>query len=458
VSVAAVEAALGPLLGDRLSTSEAVREHHSHGELYYQPGLPDLVAYPESTEEVVAIVRAAAAARVPIVPFGAGTSLEGHVNAAHGGLSVDLTRMNRVLRLSVEDQDVTVEAGLTRTGLTEQLKQTGLTFFLDPGADATIGGMVATGASGTTAVRYGTIRENVLGLTVVLADGSVVRTGGRARKSSAGYDLTRLFIGSEGTLGIVTEVTLRLQGVPDAISAAASAFESLEGAVNTVIAVIQLGIPVARAELVDEWAIGALNAYADLGLPAAPHVFFEFHGASEASVSEQAELVREVAQGNGGRDFRWTTNLEERQRLWRARHEAVYAAIAMHPGCTIWPTDVCVPISRLAECIQETQADNAASSIAGPILGHVGDGNFHCAYVIDPAHPEQLAEARSLNERLIERALRMGGTCTGEHGIGIGKIGSLEKEHGDAIPAMRAIKRALDPTNLFNPGKIFALD
>ncbi len=458
MSVAAVEAALGPLLGERLSSSEAVREHHSHGELYYQPSLPDLVAYPESTDEVVAIVRAAAAARVPIVPFGAGTSLEGHVNATHGGLSVDLTRMNRVLRLSVEDQDVTVEAGLTRSGLTEQLKQTGLTFFLDPGADATIGGMVATGASGTTAVRYGTIRENVLGLTVVLADGSVVRTGGRARKSSAGYDLTRLFIGSEGTLGIVTEVTLRLQGVPDAVSAAASAFESLEGAVNTVIEVIQLGVPVARAELVDEWSIEALNAYADLGLPVAPHVFFEFHGTSEASVSEQAELVREVAQGHGGRDFRWTTNLEERQRLWRARHEAVYAAIAMHPGCTIWPTDVCVPISRLAECIQETQADNAASSIAGPILGHVGDGNFHCAYVIDPARPEQVAEARSLNERLVERALRMGGTCTGEHGIGVGKMGSLEMEHGDAIPAMRAIKRALDPANLFNPGKIFALD
>lgn len=458
MSVAQVEAALRPLLGDRLSGSPAVREHHSHGELYFEPGLPDLVAYPESTDEVVAVVRAAAAAGAAVVPFGAGTSLEGHVNATRGGVCIDLTRMNRVLRLSVEDQDVTVEAGITRTRLNEHLKATGLTFFLDPGADATIGGMVATGASGTTAVRYGTIRENVLGLTAVLADSSVIRTGGRARKSSAGYDLTRLFIGSEGTLGVITEVTLRLRGVPDAISAASCAFGSLEGAVNTVIEAIQLGVPVARAELVDEQAIEAMNAHARLALPVAPHVFFEFHGASEGSVAEQAELVRELAVANGGQGFLWATGIEERQRLWRARHEAVYAAIAMRPGSTIWATDVCVPISRLAECVRETQADNAASTLAGPILGHVGDGNFHCAYLIDPARPEELAEARRLNERLVERALRMGGTCTGEHGVGLGKMGSLLKEHGDLVPLMRAIKRALDPAGLFNPGKIFTLD
>jgi D-lactate dehydrogenase (cytochrome) len=392
-----------------------------------------------------------------MIPFGAGTSLEGHVSAVRGGVSIDLTGLNAIERLSVDDLDVTVQAGVTRRQLTEHLKTTGLTFFLDPGADATIGGMVATGASGTTTVRYGTIRENVLGLTVVLADGSVIRTGGRARKSSAGYDLTRLFIGSEGTLGIVTEVTLRLHALPDAVSAAVASFASLDGAVNTVIAAIQLGIPVARCELLDDRSIEALNAVNGLDLPVAPTIFFECHGPTERAVAEQAELLEELAKDNGGLGFAWSTGLEDRNRLWKARHEAAYAASQLKPGATAWPTDVCVPISRLAECVRETKADIDASGIPGPIVGHVGDGNFHCLFLFDGADPAQAAVARGLNDRLVSRALAMGGTCTGEHGIGVGKMSSLIKEHGDLIPVMAAVKGALDPKNLMNPGKIFAM-
>lgn len=445
---------LTELLGGRVSAQPAVRDHHSRGELYFPPAVPDLVAFPTTTDEVAGIVRACARHRVPLVPFGAGTSLEGHVSAVRGGVSVNLSGLNRILRLSVDDLDVTVEAGVTRNQLTDHLKGTGLTFFLDPGADATIGGMVATGASGTTAVRYGTIRENVLGLTAVLADGSVVRTGGRARKSSAGYDLTRLFIGSEGTLGVVTEVTLRLQALPDAVSAAVAAFDTLEGAVDTVIAAIQLGIPVARCELLDDRSVEALNRVNGLGLPVAPTVFFEFHGPTERAVAEQAELVQELATERGGRGFQWATSLDERNRLWKARHEAAYAAGQLRPGATAWPTDVCVPISRLAECIRDTRADIDASGIPGPIVGHIGDGNFHCLFLFDGTNPTEVARARELNDRLVARALAMGGTCTGEHGIGVGKIASLTKEHGDLIPVMRAVKRALDPENLMNPGKI----
>jgi D-lactate dehydrogenase (cytochrome) len=448
-------AELTDLLGERVSTAAAVRDHHSRGELHFPPSPPDLVVFPSTTDEVSRIVAVCARHRTPMVPFGAGTSLEGHVSAVRGGVSIDLTGLNRILRLSPEDLDVAVEAGVTRGQLAEHLKGTGLTFFLDPGADATIGGMIATGASGTTAVRYGTIRENVLGLTVVLADGSVVRTGGRARKSSAGYDLTRLLIGSEGTLGIVTEATLRLQALPDAVSAATAAFDSIEGAVDTVIAAIQLGIPVARCELLDERSVEALNLVSKLGLPVAPMVFFEFHGPSERAVTEQAEMVEELANERGGRGFQWATSLEDRNRLWRARHEAAYAAMALAPGKKGWATDVCVPISRLAECIRETKRDNDASPLLGPIVGHIGDGNFHCLYLFDSQDPAQVAEASRLNERLVARALALGGTCTGEHGIGMGKIASLEKEHGDLVPVMRAIKRALDPANLMNPGKIF---
>ena len=448
---------LGALLGERVSVVEAIREHHSHGESYHTPALPDVVVFPKTTDEVSAIARLCTAHHTPMIPFGAGTSLEGHVAALAGGVCLDLSEMNRIVRVSQEDLDATVEAGVTRQQLTDELRASGLTFFLDPGADASIGGMVATGASGTTAVRYGTIRENVLGLTVVLASGDIIRTGGRARKSSAGYDLTRLMIGSEGTLGIVTEVTLKLQPLPDAVSAAACSFPTLEAAVDTVIAAIQLGIPVARAELLDERSMDALERYSHLGYPIQPTLFFEFHGASEASVAEQALTVKEIAAEQGGGDFKWATSLEDRNTLWRARHEMAYASLLLRPGCKGWATDVCVPISKLAECIRATQLDNDASPLIGPILGHVGDGNFHCVYLVDPDRPEEIAEGKRLNDRLVERALALGGTCTGEHGIGHGKMGSLLKEHGDLVPVMRSIKRALDPDGLLNPGKIFAM-
>jgi D-lactate dehydrogenase (cytochrome) len=447
---------LRALVGDRLSTSQSVRDHHSHGESWHVPAAPDAVAFPESTVEVAAIVEACARARVPIVPFGMGSSLEGHVNAIHGGVSIDLTRMHRVVRLSEQDLDVTVEAGLTHRKLNDHLKNTGLMFPIDPGADATIGGMTATRASGTTAVRYGTMRENVLGLTVVLADGRVIRTGGRARKSSAGYDLTRLFVGSEGTLGVITEITLRLFGRPEATAAAVCPFRSMNGAAATVITTIQLGIPVARMEIIDEQQLELVNRYSKTDYPIAPTLFFEFHGISPQSVDEQSRAVQEIASENGAISFQWATTPEERATLWQARHDVLYATVASRPGAKPWTTDVCVPISGLSECILETQEDLRRSNIVAPLVGHAGDGNFHLIIMVDAADSAELAAVEAANERLVERALRLGGTCTGEHGVGVGKMTYLQREHGDSLDTMRAIKRALDPHNLMNPGKLVA--
>jgi len=451
----ALLARLRDLLGDRVSTGAAVREHHSRGESHHHAVLPDAVVFPSSTEDVQALVAACAAHRVPMTAFGAGSSLEGHVIPLRRGVSVDLTRMTRILRLSVEDLDVTVEAGVTRKQLERHLQSTGLFFPLDPGADATIGGMASTRASGTTAVRYGTMRELVLGLTAVIADGRIVRTGSRARKSSAGYDLTRLFVGSEGTLGIITEVTLRLHGRPEAVAAATCWFESIEAAVAAVITIVQLGIPVARIELLDEVQMEAVRRHSRLDNPAAPTLFFEFHGLSDANVEEQALAVGAIAGEHGGHDFARATSPEARATLWQARHDAYYAALAMRPGARGWTTDVCVPISRLAECIRETKHDLGSSHLSGPLVGHVGDGNFHLIMPVDPDSEADLAEAERITDRLVERALAMGGTCSGEHGVGLGKMRFLEAEHGrPALDVMRAIKHALDPHDLMNPGKI----
>lgn len=455
--VSAAIAHLKALLGPAITDNVTVREHHGHGESYHTPAAPDAVCFPRTTEEVVEIVRASKAFGVPVVPFGAGSSLEGHVHAVHGGLAIDLTQMNRILRVSQEDMDVTVEAGVTRLQLARALRNTGLMFPVDPGADATIGGMAATRASGTTAVRYGTMRENVLGLRVVLPDGTVTTTGGRARKSSAGYDLTRLFVGSEGTLGVITEVTLRLHPVPEAVSAAVCAFDSLAGAVAVVIETIQLGLRVARIELLDAKQLDAINRYSKTSYPLAPTLFFEFHGDNERHVAEQAEAVQRLAAEHGGQGFEWATRLEDRDRLWHARHNALYAAVALRPGSRAWTTDVCVPISRLAECIIATDEDNRDAPFPVCLVAHAGDGNFHLLYVLDPNSPSELDAARRLNDRLVTRALAMDGTCTGEHGIGYGKMASLEKEHGPGVDVMRAIKRALDPDNRMNPGKVVAL-
>ena len=445
---------LTSLLGDRVSRATAVREHHSRGESYHEPGLPDFVVFPTTTEEVQAIARACTAHRCPMVPFGAATSLEGHVNATRGGVSIDLTRMNRIIRISPDDLDATVEAGVTRQQLDKQLRSTGLTFFLDPGADATIGGMASTRASGTTAVRYGTMREVVLGLRVVLADGRAIPTGGRARKSAAGYDLTRLFVGAEGTLGIITEVTVRLQPRPEAVAAAVCHFDNIDAAVRTVIATIQLAIPVARAELLDTVQMRAVNRFSKLNRAEAPTLFFEFHGSSEREVDEQAQAVEEIAREQGCSGFERAVGLDERARLWQARHDAYYAAIALRPGCRALTTDVCVPISRLADCISDTLDDIAASPLVAALVGHVGDGNFHMIFPLDPLAPSELDEARRLATLMAERAQRMGGTCTGEHGVGLGKMAFLRAEHGEALDVMRDIKRALDPLNLMNPGKL----
>jgi len=445
---------LKALLGSRVSDAAVVREHHSHGESYHPPAAPDLVCFPATTAEVAAIAGISQRFELPIVPFGAGTSLEGHVHALYGGIAVDLREMNRVLQLSPEDLDVTVEAGVTRLQLARALRNTGLMFPIDPGADATIGGMTATRASGTTAVRYGTMRDNVLGLTVVLADGRVIKTGTRARKSSAGYDLTRLFVGSEGTLGIITEVTLRLHPIPEAVSAAVCSFETIQGAVDTVIATIQLGVPVARIELLDDVLMAAINAYSKTTYPAAPTLLFEFHGDSDDHVSRQAEAVQAVAADHGGHQFEWATRLEDRERLWQARHNVHYAALALRPGCRSWPTDVCVPISRLAECVVETAKECRGASFPVCLVGHAGDGNFHLMYLVNPDDPAEVDEARRLNEQVVRRALSMGGTCTGEHGVGYGKIKYMQAEHGTALDVMRAIKHALDPDNRMNPGKV----
>jgi D-lactate dehydrogenase (cytochrome) len=454
VATAPLIAELAALLGERLSTSSAVRDHHAKDESYHAPEPPDAVAFPLSTEEVSRVVAACARHRVPVISFGAGTSLEGHVMAHHGGVCLDMTRMNRVLRVSPEDMDVTVEAGITRKQLNHAIRDTGLCFFIDPGADATIGGMTATRASGTTAVRYGTMRENVLGLTVVLADGSVIHTGGRARKSSAGYDLTRLFVGSEGTLGVISEVTLRLHLVPEAASAAVCSFATIAGAVETSTRVIQSGIPVARVELLDAAAMDAVNRYSGLAHPVTPTLFFEFHGATEASVVEQARMAEGIARENGGTEFEWATRPEDRARLWKARHEAYYAVLALRPGARGWTTDVCVPISRLTEAVLAAEKDLEGSPLEGGLVGHVGDGNFHMVYLVDPERPEEIAEAKRLADVMVLRALDAGGTSTGEHGIGMGKMAYLEREHGAGVEVMRALKRALDPANLMNPGKM----
>ena len=446
---------LHALLGDRCTANATQIEHHSHGESWHAPAAPDIVVFAISTDEVSAIVAAAARHGAPVVPFGAGSSLEGHVNAVAGGVSLDLSRMNRVLRVSADDLDATVEAGVTHRQLNKALANTGLLFPVDPGADATLGGMAATRASGTTAVRYGTMRETVLGLTVVLPDGQVIRTGGRARKSAAGYDLTRLFVGSEGTLGVITEVTVRLQGQPEAVAAAVCAFETMEGAVQTVITTIQLAIPVARIELLDEVQIDAVNRYSNLSYALKPTLWFEFHGTSAAAVTEHANTVQEIAAEHGGSGFHWSTTTEDRGRLWQARHNTLFAALALRPGCKAWVTDVCVPISRLAACILETRADVQATGLTAPLVGHVGDGNFHLNIIVDPDNGAEMAQVKAFNERLVRRALALGGTCTGEHGIGLGKIAYLEEEHGDAVAVMKAIKRALDPDNRMNPGKMF---
>ncbi len=449
-------AELRRLLGERLSTAQAVCEQHGKDLTYHPGAAPDAVAFARSTEEVAEIVAICSRHKTPIVPYGTGTSLEGHIAALHGGVCIDLSAMDAILDVNAEDLDCRVQAGVTRKTLNEYLRGSGLFFPIDPGADASLGGMAATRASGTNAVRYGTMRENVLGLTVVTADGRTIKTGGRARKSSAGYDLTRLFVGSEGTLGVITEVQLRLYGVPEAVTAAVCSFETLEGAVKTVIATIQCGIPVARIELLDEVQMDAINRYSGLDYPVLPTLFFEFHG-TEAGAREQAELVGELSAELGGSGFRWAAQQEDRNKLWQARHDAYHACKALRPGTEGWATDVCVPISRLADCILETKRDIEESKLVAPIVGHVGDGNFHLVYLVDPDNKEELERAEAHNERMVMRALAMGGTCTGEHGIGYGKIDFLQAEQGDAVSLMRSVKTALDPDNIMNPGKILRI-
>lgn len=442
------------VVGDRVSTAAAVREHHGSGEDYFPAQPPDAVCFAHSTEEVSALVKICAQHGTPVIAYGTGTSLEGHVIALHGGVCIDLSEMNDVLQVNEQDLDCRVQAGVTRKQLNEHLRATGMFFPIDPGADASLGGMTATRASGTNAVRYGTMRENVLGLTVVLADGRVIRTGGRARKSAAGYDLTRVFVGSEGTLGIVTEIQLRLYGIPEAMSAAVCQYPTVDDAVNTVILTIQSGIPVARIELLDEIQMGACIAYSKLDkYESKPTLLYEFHG-TEASVAEQAELVGAISDEFGGSEFQWATRTEERNHLWQARHDAYFAALALKPGTKGITTDVCVPISKLAECISDTRHDIEETGIMAPIVGHVGDGNFHLVLLVDRDSEDEMTRAKALIGRLNHRAIAMGGTCTGEHGVGMGKMEYLTAEHGEAVSVMRSIKNALDPKHIMNPGKI----
>ena len=443
--------------GQRCSTAASVREQHGRGESVYDAAPPEAVVFCESTADVAAVVRLAAAHAVPVIPFGVGSSLEGHLLAVQGGVSIDLSRMNRIVSIKAEDLTVTVEAGVTREQLNREIKDTGLFFPIDPGANASLGGMAATRASGTNAVRYGTMRENVLGLTVVTASGELMHTGTRAKKSSAGYDLTRLYVGSEGTLGVMTEVTLKLYPLPEAVSAAVCHFPSIDAAVQTTILLIQMGVPIARCELLDAHAIRAVNRHSKLGLREAPMLLMEFHG-SEAGVKEQAETVQLLAREQGGEDFQWARTPEERTKLWTARHQSYFAALQMRPGCRCQSSDTCVPISRLAESINESIAEAEASGIPYWIVGHVGDGNFHLSYLMDPNDPAEAAAVEELNVKMVRRALRLEGTCTGEHGIGLHKMGYLLEEAGEpAVAAMRSIKRALDPLNIMNPGKVFAL-
>ena len=441
------------IVGDRVTTAAAIREQHGKDESFHACAPPDAVVFAQTTDEVSRIVMACAARDVPVIPFGTGTSLEGHVAALHGGVSIDVSQMNEILAVNAEDLTCQVQPGVRRKQLNEHLRDTGLFFPIDPGADASLGGMTATRASGTNAVRYGTMRENVMSLEVVMADGRIIRTARRSKKSSAGYDLSRLFVGSEGTLGVITEVTLKLFGIPEAISAAVCSFGDMESAVNTVILTIQSGIPIARIELLDAVQMDACNKYSDLNYPVAPTLFFEFHG-TENSVAEQVKQVQNIAGELGGTDFSWARKAEDRSKLWQARHDAYYAALALRPGCKGIATDVCVPISRLAECILETQVDIRDSGLIAPIVGHVGDGNFHLVLCVDPDDADEMVRAEDLNERMVMRALAMDGTCTGEHGVGYGKIGFLEAEHGEALSVMRDLKHALDTKNIMNPGKI----
>jgi D-lactate dehydrogenase (cytochrome) len=454
---AALTSALKARFGERCSTALVVREQHGRDESSFAAPPPAAVVFAESTADVADAVKLASRYNVPVIPFGVGTSLEGHLLAVQGGISIDVSRMNQVLAINAEDLTVTVQPGVTRKQLNEEIKSTGLFFPIDPGADATLGGMSATRASGTNAVRYGTMRENVLALEVVTASGEVIRTGTRAKKSSAGYDLTRLMVGSEGTLGVITEVTVKLYPLPEAISAAICSFPSIEAAVRTTIEIIQLGVPIARVELIDANTVHMVNAHSKLGLREEPLLLMEFHG-TPSSVKEQAELVQELASGHGGNAFEWASTPEERTRLWTARHNAYFAAIQSKPGCRAISTDTCVPISRLADCLLESVAEADASGIAYFLVGHVGDGNFHFGYLIDPEKHEEREVAEALNHQLVQRALRLEGTCTGEHGIGLGKMDFLVAETGDgAVAMMRSIKRALDPRNIMNPGKIFTL-
>ncbi|MBC7681409.1 MAG: FAD-binding protein [Ferruginibacter sp.] len=449
--------ALQARFGAQFSTALAVREHHGRDESAFSVPPPAAVVFAESTADVADAVRLAAAYAVPVIPFGVGSSLEGHLLAVHGGISLDVGRMNAIQSIHAEDLTVTVQPGVTRKQLNEAIKHTGLFFPIDPGADASIGGMCATRASGTNAVRYGTMRENVLALEVVTASGEPIRTGTRAKKSSAGYDLTRLMVGSEGTLGVITEITLKIYPLPEAISAAICSFPSIEAAVRTTIQVIQLGVPIARVELIDVNTVRMVNAYAKLGLREEPMLLMEFHG-SPTGVQEQAGLVQEIASDHGGQAFEWASTPEERTRLWTARHNAYFAAVQSRPGCKAISTDTCVPISRLADCLLDSVAEADASGIPYFLVGHVGDGNFHFGYLIDPNNPDERARAEALNHALVARALRLDGTCSGEHGIGLHKMGFLVAEAGDgAVAMMRAIKQALDPLNILNPGKIFTL-
>jgi D-lactate dehydrogenase (cytochrome) len=453
--VDAVIEAARPFMGDRITTNAGLRDHHSHGQDTHPPARPDAVAFIETTDEASRMMALCHARHVPVVPFGVGSSLEGHVTPVRGGITLNLSRMTALLELNAADMDCRVQAGLTHRTLNTHLRDQGLFFPVDPGADASLGGMCATRASGTAAVRYGTMRENVLGLTVVLADGRVIRTGGRVRKSAAGYDLTRLFIGSEGTLGVITEIQLRLHGIPEAASAAICQFASLGDAVETVIAVMAAGIPVARIELLDDVQMGACIAYSKLeGLAPTPTLFFEFHG-TPASVAEQATQAQELAASGNGTGFRWATDSVERNRLWRARHDGYWAALALKPGHQGIATDAIVPISRLAEAILGAKQDIAASGLTAPIVGHVGDGNFHTVILVPP-EPDGLERAWALDRLIVARALALGGSCSGEHGVGLGKREFLVQEHGDeALAVMRSVKTALDPTGILNPGKIF---
>jgi D-lactate dehydrogenase (cytochrome) len=454
-AVADLTGALAARFGNALATSEAVRHQHGHTLTWIETAPPDAVVFAETRQDVIDAVGICAAHDAPIVPFGVGSSLEGHVNALHGGVSLDCSRMNQVLAVHAEDLDCVVEPGVTRKSLNAHLRDTGLFFPIDPGADASIGGMAATRASGTNAVRYGTMKDNVLSLGVVTADGAFVRTASRARKSSAGYDLTRLFVGSEGTLGVIVEITLRLAGVPEDIAGGHCPFPSVRAACDATIATIQSGLPVARIELLDALQVKACNAYSKLSLPESPMLFVEFHGSAE-SVAEQARRFGEIAGDHAGGPFVWATKPEERSRLWQARHDAYWAVLALRPGARAFATDVCVPISRLADCVEETQRDIAEHGLIAPIVGHVGDGNFHTTPLIDMSDPAEIERAERFVDRLAHRAIAMDGTCTGEHGVGQKKIAFVEAELGpEAIDLMRRIKLAFDPQNLFNPGKIF---